>query len=112
MRGSKRVEPGPYVILEGLFTLHWEELRRVIDTKVFVAAPLDVCFARRLHRDVVERGRTPESVYAQYEATVRPSAERYILPSSVHADVVVSGEQPLENSAAAVLSRIRKATCA
>lgn len=104
----RRVEPREYVIVEGLFTLYWDEVRGALDTGVFVKTAPGVCFDRRLARDVAERGRTPESVYAQYEKTVRPSAETYIWPTERFADVVVSGEQSIEVSTAAILARLRQ----
>jgi uridine kinase len=102
------VAPGKFIVVEGLFTLHWPEVRSVLDTKVFVRTDPEVCFRRRLERDVVERGRTPESVRNQWEATVRPGAEAYIWPTERFADVVVSGEQPLEMSLAAVLEALKR----
>src|SRR5262249_20831615 len=59
---TARIHPGEFVIVEGLFVLYWPELRAILNTKVYVQTDLDVCFARRLARDVAERGRTPESV--------------------------------------------------
>ena len=50
--------------------------------------------------------RTPASVLAQYQTTVRPMAERYILPTRSHADVVVGGIDRLECSVAAVHEHI------
>lgn len=105
----ERIEPAPFVIVEGLLALYWPELRALYGTKVYIdAADDEVCFRRRLERDVRERGRTPESVYAQYQATVRPMAERYILPTRAWADLVVSGVEPLELSAAAVLAHVTR----
>jgi len=104
----ERVVPAEFIILEGLFALYWEEVRRRLALKVFVEAPPEVCLARRLERDVRERGRTPESVVEQYERTVRPMAERYILPTRALADVVVSGLAPIEESVACVLELIRE----
>lgn len=100
------VEPAAYVVAEGLFALYWEELRRLYTLAVFVKLDDAVCYRRRLERDVRERGRTPESVLEQYEATVRPMAQRYVLPQEAAADVIVSGAQPVEESAAAVLRRL------
>ncbi|MEC6987475.1 MAG: uridine kinase, partial [Actinomycetota bacterium] len=57
--------------------------------KVFVDTPADLRFIRRLERDVVERGRTQESIISQYLATVRPSHEGFIEPSRAHADVII-----------------------
>ena len=110
--GTVRFEPGEFVIVEGLFVLYWPELRSVLDTKVYVRTDLDVCFERRLARDVAERGRTPESVRQQYEQTVRPSAERFVCPTTEYADLVVSGEQPVADSTRAVLNSLHRAHAA
>jgi uridine kinase len=107
--GSRHIQPAEFLIVEGIFVFYWPELRAMLHTKVCVDADLDVCLDRRLRRDVAERGRTPESVRDQYEATVRPSSQQFILPYMQYADVVVSGEQPLERSTAAVLNALRRA---
>ena len=106
---SRRIEPGPYAIVEGLFVLYWPELRAMLDTKVYVETDPDVCFNRRLARDVAERGRTPQSVCEQYERTVRPSAEWFVYPTRKFADLVVSGEEPLTQSTAAVVRALERA---
>src|SRR5206468_9761754 len=95
-----------FVIIEGLFALYWPELRELAFTKVFVNAPDDVCFSRRQRRDVVERGRTVQSVSAQFTQTVQPMASLYVRPTSRYADLVLSGEQPLSRSADAVLEHV------
>jgi uridine kinase len=107
-----RIEPGEFVVVEGLFVFYWPELRSILDTKVYVNTDLDECFARRLALDVAERGRTPESVREQYEATVRPGARQFVIPTMKYADVVVSGEEPLSESTSAVLARLRVARAA
>jgi len=104
---ARPIEPAEYVIIEGLFTFHWPELRALLDTKVYVETGAGECYRRRLARDTAERGRTPESVREQYESTVRPGAEQFVYPSRRFADVVVSGEQPPEDSVAAVLRAVR-----
>lgn len=107
---TKLIVPSEFVIVEGLFVFHWPELRALLDTKVYVETDPSVCFNRRLTRDVAERGRTPESVCEQYERTVRPSAEWFVMPSRKFADLVVSGEELLENSTTAVLGALEKAS--
>ncbi len=104
---TEHIAPGNFVILEGLFALYWDDIRPFLTTKVFVDAPDEVCLSRRSVRDVRERGRTPESVLEQYEKTVRPMAQLYVRPTARWADVVVSGEQSLDQSAAAVLKRLQ-----
>ncbi|HKT49537.1 MAG TPA: uridine kinase [Candidatus Angelobacter sp.] len=93
------VVPRDFLIVEGLFTLHWPEVRKMFDISVFVNAPDRTCLERRKARDVLERGRTVESVITQYNETVRPGNEQYILPSSAHAHLVLNGEQSVEDSA-------------
>ena len=100
------IVPKTYIVVEGLFSLYDEALRGVYGTSVYVEAPDEVCLARRLARDTAERGRTRESVLVQYEATVRPMAEEYILPTGAHADLVLDGEGQLEELAAAVLAHV------
>jgi uridine kinase len=103
---TRRIDPSPYLIVEGLFVLYWPQLREILDTKVYVLTDPSVCFNRRLSRDVAERGRTPESVIAQYEKTVRPSAEWFVYPTQKHADLTVSGEEPFDRSTTAVLNAL------
>lgn len=100
------MHPRPYIIVEGLFTLHWEELRPLYQLKIFMEARHPVCLARREARDVAERGRTVESVRRQYEETVRPMADQFIIPSRRFADLVVPGTQPIADSAATVLKAV------
>ena len=109
---TRRIEPTEFLIVEGLFVLYWPELRKMLDTKVYVQTDAAVCFERRLSRDVAERGRTPESVREQYERTVRPSAEWFVYPTEKYADLRVSGEEPFERSTAAVLAALHRAKAA
>jgi uridine kinase len=88
---TRRIQPEQFVIIEGLFTLHREEVRRLLHTKVFLALNDDICLARRLRRDTTERDRSADSVVAQYTQTVRPMGERYVLPTQSFADLVLFG---------------------
>ena len=106
---TEHIEPAEFIILEGLFALYWDDIRPFLSTKVFVDACDETCLSRRTVRDVAERGRTPRSVLEQYEKTVRPMADLHVRPTARWADVVVSGDDPLELSAAAVLRCIHGA---
>lgn len=86
---TERMEPNDFIIVEGLFTLHWPEVRELFGTKVYMEATHDVCLPRRERRDREERGRSSESVHAQYTATVRPMADEFILPSRRYADLII-----------------------
>jgi len=102
--GTQRIEPVNLVIIEGLFTLYWNDLRHSLTASVYVDLDDETCYSRRRARDVCERGRTPECVERQYFATVRPMAEQYIWPTRRHADIIVRGDALLEESVATVLA--------
>ena len=106
-RGGERIVPAGLVVVEGLFALYCPELRKHFFVKLFVDAPDALCLARRLERDVRERGRTPESVLRQFESTVRPGAERFIRPTRAYADLVLSGEEELDVRGARALALVR-----
>ena len=105
---QKHLEAHRLLIVDGIFALHYKGLRALYDLSIYVDAPDDVCYQRRVARDIRERGRTEESVAAHYAETVRPMAERYVRPSAVHADLVVKGTESLDWSVEAVFSALRK----
>ncbi len=109
---TRRVEPTPYLILEGILTLHRPEIRALLDLKIFVTTQAGECLRRRLERDIAERGRTRQSVLDQYNKTVWPMAIEYVIPSGNFADLVVSGQEPLDRSVESVLSHLRRASAA
>ncbi|MGD0580861.1 MAG: uridine kinase [Bryobacteraceae bacterium] len=102
--GDALIEPGDYMILEGLFALYWPEVRSLMRTRLFVTAPDEVCLARRTARDVCQRARSPESVRWQFETTVRPMAHLHILPTQAHANLVLTGTDPIDSLGARVLA--------
>lgn len=85
----RHFEPKRIIILEGILLLTDEKIRNEISVSIFVDAPLDICFIRRLKRDMEERGRTMESVVSQYRKTVRPMFLQFIEPSKQYADIIV-----------------------
>ncbi|MCP5010623.1 MAG: uridine kinase, partial [Aestuariibacter sp.] len=87
---TKRLQPAPVIILEGIMLLARPELLPLYDVKIFIDTPLDICLMRRMMRDIKERGRSIESVAKQYEATVKPMYHQFIEPSRFTADVVVT----------------------
>src|SRR5574338_288113 len=101
---------GSYVVVEGLFALHWPELRRLLDTKVFVDAPNDECLRRRVARDTTERGRQKDDVERQFAAQVLPAADLYVRPSTAFADVVLDGRAHWEDNGARVVELLRRNT--
>lgn len=102
-QSTRRIEPQPIFIVEGILALHHPAVRELLDLSVFVTTRDEECLRRRLERDIAERGRTRESVLNQYYSTVWPMALEHVLPSRAFAGLVVSGEEPLDESVAAVL---------
>jgi uridine kinase len=103
---TSRVSSGQIILVEGILLLSNPLLREQFDTTLFVDTPLDVCFARRLARDTVERGRTEESVVAQFEATVKPMFYRFIEPNKRHAKLLISGEKKRSTMLAELLAHL------
>jgi uridine kinase len=101
------IPPTRFLIVEGILALHYPGLLPLYDFSVYVDAPNEVCLNRRIHRDTLERGRTEASVRAQFEATARPMAELYVLPSQQHASLTVSGTDSLDWSLEQILSALR-----
>lgn len=84
-----RVEPKSIILVEGILIFTEPELRNLFSMKLFVDADPDLCFIRRLTRDITERGRPLESIIRQYLATVRPSYIEFVEPSKRFADVII-----------------------
>ena len=84
-----RVAPRDVILVEGILLFADARLRGLFDVKVFVDVADDVRFIRRLQRDVVERGRSMESVIQQYLTTVRPMHLEFVEPSKRWADIIL-----------------------
>ncbi len=89
MHETRKIGQHAIIVLEGILLFTDKALRELMDIRIFMSAPLDVCLIRRLKRDVVERHRSFESVLHQYETTVRPMYLQFIEPSSSYADLIV-----------------------
>lgn len=84
-----RIEPEPVILVEGILVLVEPALRDQFDLKIYIDTDADLRLMRRLRRDIVERGRTVESVLMQYETTVRPMHLQFVEPSKRYADIIV-----------------------
>ncbi len=86
---TRRVEPRPVVLIEGILLFAEPRVRDLLDLKIFVDTDPDVRLMRRIERDTTQRGRTVESVLDQYKRTVRPMHLEFIEPSKRYADLIV-----------------------
>lgn len=104
---TESMRGGAFVLVEGLFALYYPELLPHYQLLIYLDTPDDVCFERRMKRDIVERGRSPESVRLQYERTVRPASVAFVRPSAANADLVIDGTAALDWKVEQVLAAMR-----
>ena len=83
------VKPSKVIIIDGILIFENKELRDLMDIKVYVDTDADVRLARRILRDVCERGRSMQSVIDQYLSTVKLMHEEFVEPSKKYADVII-----------------------
>ena len=83
------VKPSKVIIIDGILIFENKELRDLMDIKVFVDTDADLRLARRILRDVRDRGRSMESVISHYTTTVKPMHEEFVEPSKKYADVII-----------------------
>ena len=88
---TELVEPSPIILVDGILIFTRRKLRDLMDIKLYVDTDADVRFIRRLKRDIDERGRSLDSVVAQYLDTVRPMHNKFVEPSKRFADVIIPG---------------------
>jgi uridine kinase len=101
------IVPAQVVIVEGILALHYAELLPLYNFSIYVEAPNEICLKRRIHRDMIERGRTEQSVREQFEATAKPMADLYVVPSAARASLIVEGTDALDWSVEQVLQHLR-----
>ncbi|RKQ71133.1 uridine kinase [Litorimonas taeanensis] len=86
---SEPLEPRKYIIVEGLLLLNAEEVRPLFDHSLYMKCSYEERFARRLARDVAERGRTEDFVHKQFHEDVEPAHQSFVAPSAKYADEVI-----------------------
>ena len=106
--GSYRVEAAPVVVVDGILLLALNECRKRLDLKVFVDAPREIRLARRLVRDVEERGREAANVEKQFITSVEPMHDSLVLPSSQYADLRFDHPFDEQSAAQIVLEEMNK----
>lgn len=84
------VRPAPVIVVDGILVLADEELRALMDVRVFVDVPEAERLARRTRRDVRKRGRTEEMVHRDHERRVEPMHRSFVVPSRKYADVTIT----------------------
>ncbi len=74
------IKPAPIIIVEGLFILHFKEIAKLLNLKIFIDAHEDIALQRRLKRDLAERGYSNEDALYKWINHVLPAYKEYLLP--------------------------------
>lgn len=98
--GLVELRPAPIVLVEGLFVLHHEPVRELLDLRVFIEASTSTQLHRRLKRDHTERGYGHEEVMYQWENHVLPAYEQFLLPYRHICDLHVVNESNFDRAIA------------
>lgn len=90
LKQTVRIEPRPVILVDGILIFHPANLRELFDLRIFFDTPMDLCFQRRLERDIAERGRTAEGVRNQFQKQVKPMFDKFVEPSKVSAHEIIT----------------------
>ena len=86
------IKPAPIIFVEGLFVFHYEEIRSLLDLKLFLNIKESTAFGRRIKRDQIERNYPLEDILYRYENHVLPNYEKFIKPYLYEADLVLNNQ--------------------
>ena len=89
LKESRSVEPREIIIVEGILIFVEKQLRDLMDIKIFLDTDADERLIRRIRRDLLERGRSVDSVMSQYMSTVKPMHLEFVEPSKHWADIII-----------------------
>lgn len=98
----------PIVVIEGILIFSQRQILEQLHYSVFVDAPENVRLARRIRRDIAERGRTRENVEKQFFATVAPMHDLYVEPSKTKSAQIISGESPFSSTIEKLVTELLK----
>ena len=99
--------PAPIVVVEGIFVLYYEEVKKLIDLKLFVEAPDFLMMKRRILRDGKERGYDMDDVLHRYEYHVMPTYRKYICPCRYEADFIIPNEKNFDRALEVVTAHLK-----
>lgn len=102
-----KIDSAPIIVVEGLFVFYYEEMRKLMDLKVYVDASDIVKLKRRIQRDQVERNYPIDDVLYRYEFHVTPAYQNYILPFKRQADIIINNEYKFDNAVQMIEGFIR-----
>jgi uridine kinase len=89
LKETQRVEAKDIIMVEGILIFNDPGIRDLVDLKIFVDCDSDIRLARRVRRDIAERGRELHGVIQQYNRFVKPSYDNFVEPSKKYADIII-----------------------
>jgi uridine kinase len=104
------VKPKKIIIIEGIFALYDHKINNLANLRIYIDTDADLCFIRRLKRDLKERKRSPESVIEQWLKTVKPMYDQYVAPTKKRAHIIIpeDPEQGMRDTAIdIIMSKIK-----
>ena len=99
---SQSVSPADVILLEGVLAMSDPATRKLVDYRIFVDTPLELCLARRIERDATQRGRSEASVRDFWETRAEPMFAQFVAPWRSEADLIIDGSHSLDDE----LSRV------
>ena len=103
---SKTIYPKKLIFIEGTLIFYFKEITKLMSLKIFIETNEEVCFKRRLNRDIKHRGRTKDTIHRQYHKTVKPMFDKYVKPLKSKADLIISGESNLIDNKNRIIDEI------
>jgi uridine kinase len=107
---KRRINPfGKIILVEGLFSFYWENIRCLFTQKVFIDFSEEQRLSRRLARDTKDRGRETKAIEEQHKTTVIPMYNKFIKPTKKYADIIVDGnleDTQIEKTFSSLLSQL------
>ena len=105
---NENLKPKPVIIIEGILILEDERIRNLSDMSLFVELDDDTRFIRRMLGDMKERGRSLESIIAQYDNTVKPMFHKYVKPTKRYADVIIPNNKKHDIAVDLIVTKIKQ----
>ena len=106
-KDKQKINPKKIILVDGILILNSKELVDIFDLKIFIDVPDKIRLERRMFRDINERERTADGVINQWEKQVLPMHKKYVETSAKFANIIVSGENKIEDNARELFLKIK-----
>tara|TARA_B100000287_G_scaffold144161_2_gene136035 strand:+ start:4148 stop:4765 length:618 start_codon:yes stop_codon:yes gene_type:complete len=106
-KDTQKINPKKIILVDGILILNSKELVDIFDLKIFIDVPDKIRLERRMFRDINERERTADGVINQWEKQVLPMHKKYVETSAKFANIIVSGENKIEDNARELFLKIK-----